>query len=852
MRPRPDAPAGLSAPPPFVVALACTACGILLADQFGMLFDAWIIGLTGALVTLIAARFERFRKIFFPIAIALTSFTWATIQLHERPSDFVRLSADSATLVRIEGTVVQMPTLRTRSAGALADLSFRNTPRTTLLVDVRLSGPPNTTELARASGRLFLTVQGDATRIRAGSRIKTVALAQAPSPPLNPGGFEPDRWASDGRIIGFGRIADLEAIEVVREPPWWSFTLWRDLLRERAGAWLASLPEGSSSSQFLGAIILGERSSGYEELNQPFVRQGVAHVLAISGLHLAALAGMVVFLLRLVGDHPRVEAIIVLLLVLALLMLVPARPPIMRASLMVIVYTVANLAGRRYAPLNLLALVALIIVAWRPSELFLMGYQLSFAVVAGLLTLTTPLRDRVFGLPGDRELESMRDRMLTWIQTSLCASIVAWLIATPIVIFHTGWVSWLAIITSFLILPVVTLLLGAGALVTTISLVSPGIADPLARPLGYVAEMFADAVLAFDAGTISAFRIPPIDPLWPWAMIACLAIAIRLWISRLAMALSTVALLGWAFLSSHLHSRMGSDEFLRWHTIAVGDGTCHAIRTHDQTVLFDAGSLNLGMGLADIPDTLRELGITSVDTLVLSHPDLDHYSASIDLLTPLGIDRVLMGERFFEDAERNPDGGANRVLDAMSKRGIPVKKAGQGQQLLLSEQTRAECLSPYVGVESSVTDNDAALVWLIRTQTQTGERRLLLTSDIEEFGQSETLSTLQTNAEDELFVDVLEVPHHGSARSFAFEFVSAINPRIVVQSTGPKRLNDERWDNVKQGRTWFTTAGDGLITITIRTDGKIEAGAHSLDDGTTVFEIEDTPSSPKDGSKESH
>jgi beta-lactamase superfamily II metal-dependent hydrolase len=69
---------------------------------------------------------------------------------------------------------------------------------------------------------------------------------------------------------------------------------------------------------------------------------------------------------------------------------------------------------------------------------------------------------------------------------------------------------------------------------------------------------------------------------------------------------------------------------------------------------------------------------------------------------------------------------------------------------------------------------------------------------------------------------VIELPHHGSARDEAYRFIDWLNPSVVMQSTGPTRLNDERWDAQRSGRAWYTTAQHGAIVHEVYRDGRIE------------------------------
>ena len=93
---------------------------------------------------------------------------------------------------------------------------------------------------------------------------------------------------------------------------------------------------------------------------------------------------------------------------------------------------------------------------------------------------------------------------------------------------------------------------------------------------------------------------------------------------------------------------------------------------------------------------------------------------------------------------------------------------------------------------------------------------MLFTGDIE----TEAMAALIEGGAD-LRADGAEAPHHGSARPAAYDFVMRVDPAVVVQSTGPRRLGDERWESVKRGRSWRTTAAEGAATIEFRGDGSV-------------------------------
>jgi competence protein ComEC len=158
-----------------------------------------------------------------------------------------------------------------------------------------------------------------------------------------------------------------------------------------------------------------------------------------------------------------------------------------------------------------------------------------------------------------------------------------------------------------------------------------------------------------------------------------------------------------------------------------------------------------------------------------------------------------------------------QTLGELSAVGIPVRTTGSGDSFALGE-TVIDVLWPARGATFR-RDNDSSIVLVIRAETEKGEKRVVLCGDIEKEGL-EGVSRVAP----ELKADIMEVPHHGSAKPTAYAFVDELDPAVALQSTGPRRMNDERWDDVKEGRVWLMTAQDGAVWAEIMRDGEVQGG----------------------------
>jgi competence protein ComEC len=237
----------------------------------------------------------------------------------------------------------------------------------------------------------------------------------------------------------------------------------------------------------------------------------------------------------------------------------------------------------------------------------------------------------------------------------------------------------------------------------------------------------------------------------------------------------------------------------------------------------------LWLGQRDIPRTLRALGVWRVRTIILSHPNLDHYAAIPDIIGPFGVREVLVGEATIAAAEMDPAGPVAHLLEVLDRQKVSVRVVRAGDSLKIGT-AQLEFIHPR-GRDAEPSANDQSLVALVRVPTAMDQRRVLFTGDI----GRDAIKKIEL-AYPDLRVDVVEAPHHGSAQPRAIQFVNAIDPAIVIQSTGPSRVNDARWSRVREGRAWFTTASDGAIRVIIRTDGELEATAFARKDASQLSE----------------
>jgi competence protein ComEC len=269
----------------------------------------------------------------------------------------------------------------------------------------------------------------------------------------------------------------------------------------------------------------------------------------------------------------------------------------------------------------------------------------------------------------------------------------------------------------------------------------------------------------------------------------------------------------WLGLEAWLTPLVPGRVTVRIDTLAVGDGTCQLVRSGGEAMLWDCGSLTPGVGRMLVPRAVRALGVWRVPTIVITHPNLDHFNGVLDVAEPLGVEEVLVGEEFARHAAAHPRSPEAFMLAELARVRVKVRVVAAGESLALGG-ARVEFISPPKGA-AYARDNDMSLVAKVGGP---GEYALLC-GDI----QDQAIAALRER--EGLRPVVMEAPHHGSARDAAIAFVGAISPRVVLQSTGARRADDARWEAVRAGRAWWCTAHDGACWAEILRDGGVRSGA---------------------------
>lgn len=730
-------------------------------------------------------------------------------------------SRRAGAVAMVEGVVLSSPRAAPGPHGPLAQFLIVM-PATRMWVEAEAMEDGG--RWRAASGRLLVVTQGlDAPSVSPGQRVRVLGVYTPPRERMNPGEPARVRRAVHDRYAGVLETSDPSLTERVAEASGWGlFIAARETMRERARETFERATTGADpeSRALARALLLGnDDDPAGAEITQAFTRLGLSHVLSISGFHLTVMAMMALYVLRLTGDRGWVEPALIAAAVLLYTLIVPMEAPILRSALMVLALLATEATGRRYDRVCVLGLITLALIAWRPLDVLSLGFQLSVGLTAMLLWASEAMQWRLFGQPVLGLIENrptLLTRMLEGAKSAVAIGVMCWLVSLPVLMQTTGLVSPLGVLATLIVSPIIVVALWAGYISLALGAIAPWLAAPAGWALTQATAAAAWAARFIDGAPFSAVRTPSPGVLWTIAATIGLVLLVRFghrirkrWITG-ALAACVVS-----FAIASLGPWHSERLALRVTALHVGDGTCMLLSTGKDAVLWDCKSAPRAGTLPGIVAAARALGLHRVPRVVISHPDIDHFAGLFDVLEPLGVREVLVPARFVQQASDQPGGAASVTLRELAKRGVRVSTLGAGDILMLGD-VRGTVLSPQSGA-AFVNDNDHSLVMLLEAPT-TGAQpaRVLLTGDI---GPAAIDTLLDATALPP--VDTLELPHHGSFNTATQRLLASLQPRVVVQSTGPRRLGDARWGLSREIGTWLVTASDGAIDVKIDVHGTL-------------------------------
>ncbi len=638
------------------------------------------------------------------------------------------------------------------------------------------------------SGLVLVTLKKASREYCYGQRLRFTCRLRRPRNFNNPGGFDYERFLAHRNIYVSAFLGDDRTVVVLREEGGNLLKGAIERYRLHLRRLICARIEAPERDMIL-ALLLGEKQTLDPQIREQIASLGVAHLLAISGLHIGIVAGLAFGLACIIlRCFPRLLLYIELWKAAALVSIVPVvvycciaglQIPTLRAGIMIVVCIVALLINRRLDIFNALALACFIILIWMPASLFEISFQLSVIAVFFLI-LCAPHVQKLFvaveqiGLQGTRPAALWLYRFLGGILT---ASVIAAAATAPLTAFYFQQFSLAGILANCILVPAI----GFGAVpCTLLAAVLFPVSEAAAYGFLHAAALILEQALLWirfwSDAPLAAVHIPPPSAT---AVAAYFLLLFCLLYGRLKYRLIPVVLL--CIAAVVLWMRQPVDHFeglLRITFLDVGHGDAAVIQfPQGQAMLIDSGGLRsdrFDTGESIVAPALMALGIRQVDWLVITHPHHDHMSGMPYIL------KYFQPEELWVPIEEYPDPLFMEIVLSARSKGLIVCSTVYGTAPQSIDGVKIEFLSPPAAQAAEARTysdvNDSSLVMKIGY----GDHSFLFTGDI---GAHQEQALLGRDLD--LRARVLKVPHHGKRSSSTSAFLNAVNPDSAVFSCRP-------------------------------------------------------------------
>ncbi len=585
-----------------------------------------------------------------------------------------------------------------------------------------------------------------------------------------------------------------------------------DVLKEklfRAKTWFCEVIDTCFKKEYRGivkAILLGMSGEIGEDIKELYQRNGMLHILCVSGLHISIL-GMGLFeLLKRMGTSEKAGSVICIVVMLLYGTMIGMGTSVVRAILMFAMRLVAKLLGRTYDLLTASCVGIFLILLEQPLYIYHSGFLLSFLSVIALGAFRTIFPEKI----GKSELINKR-------ADSFFSSLTVWIVTLPVYGRYYYETSMAGLLLNVLILPFVSVVL---ILVIGVCILG-SVYLPFGMGTAKLCELFLwcfEAVFEGIDGFTHTMLIVGYMSLYKCFLYYTGLTVLLMVLEKLK---KRYVYLGLCLLCAFMLV-----QFPRPLTItclSVGQGDSSVIEYGNYVCVIDAGSSSeTAVSKYTILPFLKYRGIRKIDYLFLTHGDSDHINGVQELLMQssngVKIKRIVVTDGRFK-------GEYDGIFELAEAQKIPVYEMQQ-EDIVELGKVNIQCLSPGVELLNKVSEssNETSMVLLLQKE----DFSMLFTGDTEGEGECEVTGMLQEL--DISNLNALKVSHHGSKYSTLEEFLCVTRPAIGIISCGkhnsyghPHRETLERLD--KAECKVFITKKCGAVTI--RVGRKIKVSGYS-------------------------
>jgi len=655
------------------------------------------------------------------------------------------------------------------------------------------------------SGKVIIYSSENTSTLVYGDRIRLLDIKLKPIENFkNPGGFNLKKFYERQNIYARGFIDGENSIISFGLSRSYSPILYSiDRMRVKFGNFVRTGFQ-SPENQILNAITIGDKGGIPLAIRTEFSRSGVAHILAISGLHVGAVAIAFFFLIKwllkrseyilLRFQVPRLAAGMTILPIFLYTAIAGFSTSTVRAFIMISLYLLSIVIGKEQYRINTLSAAALIILLWHPWSLFELSFQLSFGAVFAIL-LTHKFYPFKFA--------TIKDKFYSLIKTTVAATLATF----PLIANSFGILPLVSIPANLIMVPLVEFIIVPISLISFLAfLISPYIAGVLISLNIFFIEMLIFGVEMFLQIPYSSLTIPPMNTLsWILFLIIIICLILNSFYPKVKFIIPFIVL---GLILSLVNPLPGKSVqgVLEVSFLDVGENKSLVFLQlpNKKNILVNGGYSNTDrngyLERTVITNYLLKNGIRKIDLLILTSTDKDHLSGAAHLLEKFDVRSLFT----------NGDKLDGPLWKLINDKNIQWNNISNVKEPITSADINLEILRP----QGAFQIEDSSLPYPIAFKLTYGNSSFLFG---ESLNQAQVQRELIHSFKENIKSRILYIPNIkiGSA---LFEFIEAVSPEILVTWNTNRSLgvfNQELY-SLKEQTIILETDNMGAVTFTTK------------------------------------
>lgn len=762
------------------------ASGFAVPVAAGYYCGSKVLVLTAAACMLVLAFSSRERRLPAALCIVLVSYLAGTV-------NFMLYDAGKGVPVLQDGEVYEMTGKTVQiNQKEMSDGTYRNQYR------VRICRAGSSIPSRDVLAVMYSENADDSTV--PGDIVKVKGTAEHPSPRRNPGCFDYSLYLSS---VGINDVIKADSVEVLDGKGMRTVAGRLYVFRE---AFLSKLEQkaGHDVSSMMGAIMFGEKSEMDEDILEEFQKNGTAHVLAVSGLHIGMIYAVISKLWR--WKKGRLHFAATMTFFCGYAVLASFSPSVTRAVFMIGLHQFALLTNRRYDLYSAAFCTAAVMMLKNPMCLFNTGFQMSFLAVLTMM-MVMPAAEKIY-------------------KGVLTASISVQAGLMPYVAYVFNYLSPGAVLVNVPVIFLTGIIVPMGLCAMAFSVLSDGLFSAVSAAAAGLCRMMTviNHVSAADGVTVFEVTSPGKSTLafYYLSLLVFLSEEGRLAIKRrsgkkmIPLMLSAVLLVSFSF------GKICGSGFEKADLtfVDVGQGDCIHFRTEDGGNYFvdGGGSINYNVGKKVLKPYLLKNGVKKLDGAFVTHLHTDHYKGIAELCREGMVKRLYLYE-----------GNRPREEEILRETGLEAEALTylyKGQTVQLSAEVNVKVLWPERRtareyekmLQQEEDENQSSLIMKICMR----DVSVIATGDAD----ADHLEEIGDAWRGGIRCDILKVAHHGSRYSYSEEFTKQVAPSYAVFQVGKNNFGhpDNRVvENYRQnGIMIYRNDKDGAVGFDFSDDGKAE------------------------------